>query len=259
LERNEWSGLGTNIVRADVDRNGSINREELVFMLYSTLARQGGNLSAGLPDWFFERDANEDGQIAMSEFAVEWTEELVQRFQKYDMNQDGIITTDEYLKSQRALSGTYSSDRAEIIPPRGAAISEIEVTDEYRIADIDVQLSITHTYASQLEGYLIGPDGQRIELFTGVGGSDDHFDATIFDVEAGAAIVESRPPFNGRYRPESLTKNEKSLDYFYGKNVRGTWQLMIRSTRNERSGVLHGWSIIVVPDDEPTAEDDPQG
>ncbi|MEL6110702.1 MAG: proprotein convertase P-domain-containing protein [Planctomycetota bacterium] len=47
---------------------------------------------------------------------------------------------------------------------------------------MNVRLNITHTHVSQLDGYLTGPDGQRIELFTGVGGHDDHFNGTVFDV-----------------------------------------------------------------------------
>ena len=58
------------------------------------------------------------------------------------------------------------------------------VDDDEPISDLDVQISITHTHDDYLAVYLMAPDGERVELFTGVGGNDDHFDNTIFDDEA---------------------------------------------------------------------------
>jgi len=51
-----------------------------------------------LPARFFQMDRNGDGQIEMSEFSTTWSEETVRQFQKYDLNGDGIITPEEWLK-----------------------------------------------------------------------------------------------------------------------------------------------------------------
>jgi subtilisin-like proprotein convertase family protein len=145
------------------------------------------------------------------------------------------------------VGGTFADNEARVILPRTTLLAEIDVEEDYLIGDLDVQLSITHTYDEHLDAYLIGPDGQRIELFTGVGDNDDHFDGTILDDEATESIARSRAPFQGRYRPESADREGPSLSHFYGHSVHGLWQLMIRSPRSDRSGVLHGWSLQVKP------------
>ena len=58
------------------------------------------------------------------------------------------------------------------------------------IADVNVQIYITHTYNSDLDVYLIAPDGTRIELFTDVGGRSDGFAGTVLDDEAETPINE---------------------------------------------------------------------
>ncbi|TWU41361.1 EF hand [Novipirellula aureliae] len=55
----------------------------------------GSGSANGVPGFFSDKDANEDGQVTMAEFADEWTEELVNEFFKSDLNRDGIITAEE--------------------------------------------------------------------------------------------------------------------------------------------------------------------
>ena len=54
-------------------------------------------LPEGLPEWFRERDADHDGQIAMAEFSSRWTDALAAKFSAFDGNQDGIVTPEECL------------------------------------------------------------------------------------------------------------------------------------------------------------------
>jgi hypothetical protein len=56
-------------------------------------------LPAGLPGSFKSRDRNGDGQIAMSEFSRTWSKRTVQEFRRHDLNDDGIITPKEAVKS----------------------------------------------------------------------------------------------------------------------------------------------------------------
>nr|MBC8874928.1 proprotein convertase P-domain-containing protein [Planctomycetota bacterium] len=104
-------------------------------------------------------------------------------------------------------------------------------------------------YISYLDAYLTGPDGQRIELFTEVGGEGDHFDETILDDQGRYPIVKARPPFKGTFLPEALIKKQPSLSHFNGKSVKGVWQLVVRCTRSERFGMLHNWGLIVRPEE----------
>lgn len=56
-------------------------------------------LPGGLPDWFRKNDANADGQIEMSEYASDWSEDKAAEFDRYDKNGDGIIIASECLKA----------------------------------------------------------------------------------------------------------------------------------------------------------------
>lgn len=58
-------------------------------------------LPEGLPGWFAERDTNGDLQVSMAEFSSDWTPELVDEFQRFDLNGDGVITPQECLAAVR--------------------------------------------------------------------------------------------------------------------------------------------------------------
>ena len=252
LELRELRSTGLSMREVDVDQNEALSREELERWLSREMELRADDLTDVLPAWFFERDANGDGQIQMTEFAAEWDEDKLGEFEQLDLNQDGIVTGEELLKSAAVVGGTFANQKAEIMLPRATVVSEIEVTEDYMIGDLNVQLSITHTYASHLDGYLIGPDGQRIELFTGVGRDDDHFDRTVFDDEAKSSITRARPPFQGSFQPEAVSKRQPSLSRYKDKNLKGLWQLMVRANRSDRPGMLHGWSLVVKPVEAPS-------
>lgn len=57
-------------------------------------------LPSGLPEWFGDRDANEDGQVAMAEFTRDWNESELSRYLRYDLNNDGVITPKECLAAE---------------------------------------------------------------------------------------------------------------------------------------------------------------
>jgi len=53
----------------------------------------------GLPDWFPRDDADGDGQVAMAEFSVSWSDSVMGDFNQFDLNRDGLITPQECLKA----------------------------------------------------------------------------------------------------------------------------------------------------------------
>jgi subtilisin-like proprotein convertase family protein len=247
LEPAEMSRVGVDIVKADFNRDGRVDGEELGNYFFQEMEREGNDLAEVLPTWFFERDENNDGQIEMAEFTDEWTPDKTDEFAKFDSNEDGIITSTEALSSKQIVGGKYANTEAKVMLPRSIVVSEIQVDEDVIIGDLNLQLSITHSNVEQLDGYLIGPEGQRIELFAGIGGGDDHFDRTVFDDEVWESVMRARPPFRGTYQPAALAKRQPSLNSFKGKSLKGLWQLMVRSSRSDRSGVLHDWSLIVTP------------
>lgn len=246
LETSEVTSLGIPPGRIDADRNGELSRDELE-VYFTQLQDQIGDTSEVIPGWFYELDENRNQQIEMLEFTDDWTDEKATEFASYDANNDGILTSTEILTSRALVGGSYRNTEAEILPPRKTVISEIDVTEDYIIGDVNLQLSITHTHVMHLDAYLTGPDGQRIELFTAVGGHDDHFDATVFDDQSSYPITKARPPFKGTFQPEALLKKQPSLSAFNGQSVKGVWQLVIRCSRSERFGMLHSWGLIVTP------------
>ena len=67
-----------------------------------------GRKPEGLPGYFTDRDANGDGQISMSEYASEWSNEVVAEFFSSDFNRDGVITVAE---AMRRVEGEVADDR----------------------------------------------------------------------------------------------------------------------------------------------------
>jgi subtilisin-like proprotein convertase family protein/Ca2+-binding EF-hand superfamily protein len=248
LESEESGDLGYAAGQIDSNRDGDITFDELrnLFGEIEANTAQGD----GLPSWFYERDSNGDDQIAMIEYTDDWTDQKVAEFSSLDVNGDGLLTVTEASASRALMGGTFENAIAEILPPRQTVISEIEIEDDVVVGDVNVQFAITHTHLEHLDGYLTGPEGQTIELFTAVGRNDDHFDNTILDDQSRFPIVKARAPFKGTFLPEGAMKRQPSLSSFNGKSAKGIWQLTIRGSRNDRFGMLHRWALMIIPQED---------
>jgi subtilisin-like proprotein convertase family protein/Ca2+-binding EF-hand superfamily protein len=240
LESNEVHNLGIPAGQVDVDRDGELTRDEL-FALVSQMQNEAGDLTEGLPGWFYELDVDRDGQVAMHEFTTSWTTDKRQEFASLDANEDGLLTSSEVLRA--TSTGGYLNETAQVLPPYRTIVSEIEIEDDFRIRDVDVQISITHSHVEFLDGYLTGPDGTRIELFSAIGGGGNHFDQTVFDDQARVPITKAQAPFKDSFLPEGLLKRQPGLSEFNGKSANGVWQLIIRGSRSDRFGMLHSWNL----------------
>jgi subtilisin-like proprotein convertase family protein len=250
LDTSERRNMGIASMAPDTDGDRRIDRSELAQWLAEQERERLRHAPRELPSWFVARDANEDGQVTMAEFADEWTDEKLDEFVGYDANQDGIIVPGECVAAVNRLRSEHSNRDFKIIPTKGTIRSIIDVEQDGVIADVDVQLSITHTHDDHLNAFLIGPEEEMVELFTGVGREDDHFENTIFDDDAPGSIVRARPPFAGRYQPEAVIKERPSLRQFNGRSMAGIWTLLIEAN-SDRPGALHGWSLIFKTAEEP--------
>jgi hypothetical protein len=56
---------------------------------------QGRALPSQLPDWWDDRDDNADGQVTLREYTDRGGDDAVREFRDYDLNDDGLITTNE--------------------------------------------------------------------------------------------------------------------------------------------------------------------
>ena len=56
-------------------------------------------LPEGLPNWFYDQDADGDGQVSMAEYlaASESAEAAAEEFMRYDTSSDGLVSPRECL------------------------------------------------------------------------------------------------------------------------------------------------------------------
>ncbi|MBN1588540.1 MAG: proprotein convertase P-domain-containing protein, partial [Pirellulales bacterium] len=108
-----------------------------------------------------------------------------------------------------------------------------------QITDLDVTLDITHTYSSDLEVYLIGPDGTRVLLFDEVGAGATGLANTTLDDQAVLNINGASTLSSGTFRPEG------ALADFNGAAANGTWTLEITDRWSYDEGTLNAWSLNV--------------
>lgn len=105
LSRQESQNLSSTWKRKDYDRDGNISTAELTVWM-QTINSSGAQILSQTPSpfdapvEFVEIDANVDGQIQMHEFARNWTEAELKKFNGKDANRDAIITLQEWLQHQ---------------------------------------------------------------------------------------------------------------------------------------------------------------
>jgi subtilisin-like proprotein convertase family protein len=149
-----------------------------------------------------------------------------------DVNGNGIVDP--------PTTSTFTNSTPVSLPDLTTRISTIAVAGMgFSITDVNVRVNITHTWDSDLDVFLIAPDGTRVELFTDVGGSGDNFTNTVLDDQAATSITAGTAPFAGTYRPEG------SLATLNGKNPNGTWTLEIYDDTATDIVTLNSWSVII--------------
>jgi subtilisin-like proprotein convertase family protein len=163
------------------------------------------------------------------------TEEGLEGWVVYlDLNNDGILnsTSDQNV-------GVVAPDLPQPLQDLTAVKSELFVSDVGQIVDIDVSLSMTHTYNADMKVTLISPSGQRVVLFQDAGGSSDNFILTTLDDEAATDIGSGSGPFTGSFRPL------ESLAILDGEDAHGIWQLELFDDAPNDTGVLTFWSVSI--------------
>lgn len=110
-DKTEWNRsfpFDTNL--ADTNRDARLSMAEIVAALGGKLSASSGaiatgfrvsepyeHLPAGVPDWFFQRDSDRDGQLSMVEYAhtQTWNTGIAAEFEFLDLSGDGVITIAE--------------------------------------------------------------------------------------------------------------------------------------------------------------------
>ncbi len=102
-------------------------------------------------------------------------------------------------------------------------------------------LDITHLAPSDLDIFLIAPDGKFLELSTDNGALFTDFGTPCFKPTATAPITSGTSPFSGDFQPEGF------WNFLYGAPVNGTWKLQVTDDGAFLDGVINGWSINFAP------------
>ena len=109
------------------------------------------------------------------------------------------------------------------------------------VGDLSVNLTVQHTFDSDLVITLIAPDGTRVTLANHRGPGGQGFINTTFRDSAPTAIAQGVPPYTGSFRPDA------GLSQFRGKAPDGVWTLEVADTVAADSGSIQSWSLTVQP------------
>ncbi|MDR0390476.1 MAG: hypothetical protein LBH59_01105 [Planctomycetaceae bacterium] len=116
-DKGEWNGVTVDTNKADTNKDGRISMDELVAVLGGSSnsavpalvkvkpSIPYEHLPTGMPDWFFERDVDQDAQLTMLEYAkgAELNDAIATEFLFLDKNNDGFATVDEIFKTLKQV------------------------------------------------------------------------------------------------------------------------------------------------------------
>lgn len=137
-------------------------------------------------------------------------------------------------------ANTYdSTDVPKPIADNSTVVSTLAVSNPDPILDLEVNLTLTHTYDGDLTLTLIAPNGTRVQLANRRGSSGDNYTNTTFDDQAATAIGSGSAPFSGSFRPE------QPLSVQNGLAALGTWQLEVKDQAGGDTGSLQSWKLQI--------------
>ena len=107
------------------------------------------------------------------------------------------------------------------------------------ISDVNIGISLSHSYRSDLRVTLTAPSGTSVQLMNGIGGAANNLNV-LFDDEASALIAShTRDDTNGTVPPYLRTfRPAAALSIFDGQNAIGTWTLEICDSVNSDVGAF---------------------
>ncbi|MEO2017057.1 MAG: proprotein convertase P-domain-containing protein, partial [Fuerstiella sp.] len=108
-----------------------------------------------------------------------------------------------------------------------------------RITDVNVTLSLEHSWVPDLDVFLRSPSGTRVELFTDLSSNESSITALTLDDESASRVIDANAPFTGHFIPE------RPLSTFDGEDPSGAWILEITDDNPTDNGVLLKWSLEI--------------
>jgi len=136
-------------------------------------------------------------------------------------------------------SSTNSTDVPKAISDYTTIQSTINVPLVTIVKDVNVQVSLTHTYDGDLSLYLIAPNGARVLLSQRRGGAGDNYTNTVFDDSSATPISSGGAPFTGTFHADG------SLSTLNGLSATGAWKLEISDNAGADTGSLTAWTLVI--------------
>ena len=139
-----------------------------------------------------------------------------------------------------SCSGFDSNDLPQDIIAEGTStvVSKIFLAEDLRIADINVNLEISHTFLEDLRVSLISPAGTKVTLLSKNCGNLNNIIAT-FDDDGAPLNCSGNPALNGVITPLG------SLASFNGESTLGEWILEVSDTAVSDGGSLDAFSLEI--------------
>ncbi len=135
------------------------------------------------------------------------------------------------------------------IPDSNSISRTITIPDDIEIADIAIDLDISHTYVGDLIA-TISRSGAQYELFNRPGTTGSGFGSSA---DIGGLYTFSD---DGTQRWENLTSfppgvylPEDSLSPLVGTSAQGTWTITISDNAGADTGSVSTWGVVIVPAD----------
>jgi subtilisin-like proprotein convertase family protein len=117
-------------------------------------------------------------------------------------------------------------------------ISKISFVEDLPIADVNINLNITHSYLEDLVISLISPAGTKVVLTSSSCGSLRNINTT-FDDDGSPFVCANNPAISGVVRPLGL------LSSFNGESLFGEWTLEIKDNAPSDGGSLNSFSLDI--------------
>ena len=201
--------LSTDASKVQVTLSGATRSGVYTIEALPTIADQAGNL--------LDQDRDSTGGEAEDKFAAQFNLE--------------VPTVRSYSTQGPVALRDATWRRA------GVTVATINVPDSIVIQDIDVDLSIDHTWVNDLRVRLIAPNGLVITLVNRRGGSSDDMRLTLDD--QASTSIRNASLLTGTFRPEQALSN------FAGLNAAGQWRVQVIDLAQFDTGVLNSATLKI--------------
>ena len=126
----------------------------------------------------------------------------------------------------------------------GTAVSNLQVSQNVTLSDVNVRVQINHTYVGDLIVSLRSPAGTTVTLLSRPACGDNNMNVT-FDDSSSINLQNhcngTTPWYSGVARPY------QPLSAFNGQSSAGTWTLTVSDNAAGDSGTLVDWELLTTP------------